>query len=130
MHGLNQYRAYQVDTVTPEDQVVLLYEGAQRFVERAIVALEAQEYMEVSRNVGKAQRIFAELSTALNFEAGEIAENLYRLYDYWSWRLTQGLLKKDVAALQEVSAAVADMSEAWGTAARQVRSQRGAHHGG
>lgn len=130
MNGLNQYRSYQVETVSPEDQIVLLYEGAQRFIDRAVVALEAGQYSEVSTNVGKAQRIFAELSGALNFEAGEIAENLYRLYDYWSWRLSQGLIKKDVAALKEVSAVVGDMTGAWAEAARQVRAQRGARISG
>lgn len=124
MNGLNQYRSYQVETVSPEDQIVLLYEGARRFIDRAVAALETQDYGEVSTNVGKAQQILAELSGALNFEAGEIAENLYRLYDYWSWRLSQGLIKKDAGALREVSAAVADMTEAWAEAARQVRAQR------
>lgn len=124
MNGLNQYRSYQVETVSPEDQIVLLYEGAKRFIDRAVMALEAQEYRDVSLNVGKAQQILAELSGALNFEAGEIAENLYRLYEYWSWRLSQGLIKKEVGALKEVSAAVGDMTEAWAEAARQVRTQR------
>ncbi|MFZ5826807.1 MAG: flagellar export chaperone FliS [Bacillota bacterium] len=125
MNGLNQYRSYQVETVSPEDQIVLLYEGAKRYIDRAVLALEAQEYRDVSTNIGKAQQIFAELSAALNFEAGEIAENLYRLYDYWSWRLSQGLIKKDLAALREVSAAVGDMTEAWAEAARKVRVERG-----
>ncbi|MFZ5814022.1 MAG: flagellar export chaperone FliS [Bacillota bacterium] len=126
MNGINQYRSYQVETVSPEDQIVLLYEGARRFIDRAVLAMEAREYRDVSTNIGKAQQIFAELSGALNFEAGEIAENLYRLYDYWSWRLSQGLIKKDPAAFKEVSAAVGDMTEAWAEAARQVRAQRGA----
>lgn len=126
MNGLNQYRTYQVETTTPEDRIALLYDGARRFIDQAVLALEAHEYMQVSENVGKAQRIFTELSAGLNYEAGEVAENLARLYDYWNWRLTQGLLHKDTEAFKEVSTTVADLGEAWSQAAKTVRAQRGA----
>lgn len=128
--GLNQYKAYQVQTTAPEDQVALLYEGAQRFIDKAALALQAGRYDEVSAYVGRAQQIFTELRTALNPEAGEIARNLDRLYDYWTWRLSQGLLKKDIEAFREVSATVGDMAGAWREAARQVRAQRGTHVSG
>lgn len=124
-NGLDQYRIYQAETVPPEDRVALLYDGTRRFVDRALRALEREDYEEVSRNVGKAQRILEELSAALNFEAGQIAENLFLLYDYWSWRLGQGLIHKDPSAFREVSAALADMHEAWVEAAKAVRAQRG-----
>lgn len=130
MNGLERYKAYQVETMPPEQQVVALYEGARRFIDRAALALEQGDLPEVSVNVGKAQQIFAELSASLNFEAGEIARNLERLYEYWSWRLSQGLMKKDVQAFREVSATVGDLAEAWSEAARQVRAQRGAAHRG
>lgn len=129
MNGLSQYRSYQVETVRPEDQIALLYQGAQRFIDRAANALEAGDLAEVSTNVGKAQRIFTELSSNLNFEAGEVAENLFRLYDYWSWRLSQGLIKKELAAFQEVSATVGEMAGAWEEAAKQLRAQRGVQAG-
>lgn len=125
MNGINQYKTYQVNTIAPEDQVALLYEGAQRFIDRAAKALEEHDYAAVSLNVGKAQQIFAELAASLNFDAGEIAHNLNRLYDYWSWRLSEGLIHKDVGAFREVSAVVGDMAATWAQAARQVRAQRG-----
>lgn len=130
MNGLNQYKSYQVETLAPEDRVALLYEGAQRFIEKAAVALENGRYPEVSENVGKAQQIFAELTASLNFDAGEIAKNLERLYEYWSWRLSQGLINKDIEAFREVSATVGDLAGAWAEAAKQVRAQRGAWAGG
>lgn len=125
MNGINQYKTYQVNTVAPEEQIVLLYEGAQRFIDRAAKALEEQDYAAVSLNVGKAQQIFAELAASLNFDAGEIAHNLKRLYDYWSWRLSEGLIHKDVEAFREVSSVVGDMASAWAEAAKQLRVQRG-----
>lgn len=124
MNGLNQYRSYQVQTSAPEDQIALLYDGARRFVDQAAAAVEAQDYPLVSEKVGKAQRIFTELTAMLNFEAGEVADNLARLYEYWNWRLTQGLIHKDVEAFREVSATVADLGAAWAEAAKAVRAQR------
>lgn len=124
VNAYNQYRSYQVETASPEDQVALLYDGARRFVDKGRAAMEAGILDEASHNVGKAQAILAELSAALNLEVGEIAQNLWKLYDYWNWRLSQGLIKKDSTALQEVSAALSDMGQAWADAARQVRAQR------
>lgn len=128
-NGLNQYRSIQAETVPPEDRVALLYDGARRFVDQALQALQAENHAEVSHYAGKAQRILEELSGALNFEAGEMAENLFLLYEYWTWRLGQGVVKRDPEAFKEVSAALMDMHGAWVEAAKQIRAQRGARVG-
>lgn len=128
-NGLNQYRSIQADTVPPEDRVALLYDGARRFVDQAAQALEGEQHGEVSTCAGKAQRILEELSGALNFEAGEMAENLFLLYEYWTWRLGQGVVKRDLEAFKEVSTALMDMHGAWVEAAKQIRAQRGARVG-
>lgn len=125
MNGLQQYRGYQAETAGPEEQVALLYDGARRFTDKACAALGEGDYEQVSHYTGKAQRILEELSSALNFEAGEIAQNLFQLYEYWNWRLSQGLVKNSTEAYKEVSAALADMHLSWVEAAKQVRSQRG-----
>ncbi|HEY3367238.1 MAG TPA: flagellar export chaperone FliS [Symbiobacteriaceae bacterium] len=125
VNALNQYRSYQTETSSPEDQVALLYDGARRFTDKATAALEAGVLDQASYNVGRAQAILTQLSAALNFDTGEIAQNLWKLYDYWEWRLSEGLIKREPAALREVSATLMDMQSAWAEAARQVRIQRG-----
>ncbi len=129
VNALNQYRTYQVDTANREDFVALLYDGARRFTAKALSALEAGRLSEVSLYTGKAQRIFTELTVSLNYDAGEISTNLAKLYDYWSWRLSQGLIKRDPQAFREVSETLVDMHAAWVEAARQVRAARGTHSG-
>lgn len=124
--GLNQYRRAEVETASPEEAIVLLYDGARRFIDQALKALEEGDYATVSRYTGKAQAIFTELTCALNLEAGPIAGNLAQLYDYWNWRLGQGMMHKDPEAFREISAVVGDLREAWAEAVRQVRAQRGA----
>lgn len=125
MNGLNQYRNYQLDTSGPEDSVALIYDGTRRFVDQALLALQAKDYAQVSHYVGKAQQILGELAANLNHDA-EISKNLAQLYEYWTWRLGQGLIKQDPEAFKEVSAVLADMRDAWADAARQVRVQRAA----
>jgi len=124
MNTLNQYRAYQVETSSPEDLIVLLYDGARRFVDQAAAALAARQYEQVTVNTAKAQRILEELTVTLNDDAGEIAANLRQLYDYWMWRLSQGLIKQDPAAFAEVSNYLSDFREVWAEAARKVRAER------
>lgn len=115
----------QVATADPGELVAMLYDGARRFVDRAAAALAAGNYAEESRAVARAQAILAHLASTLNFEAGgEIARNLAALYDYWQWRLAQGLIRKDAAAFAEVSEALADFHATWQEAARKVRAQR------
>lgn len=116
-----------MDTSGPEDRVVLLYDGARRFVDLALSAWEAEDREQARVNVGKAQRIFAELSSTLNHEVGgELSRNLEKLYDYWSWRLSQGLLNQESQAFGEVSATLVEMTDTWREAAQQVKVMRGA----
>lgn len=124
MNGLNQYKSYQVSTVAAEDQIALLYDGARRFADLAQVALTQKDYAGVSLNTGKAQRILSELQACLNFEGGEVAHNLDKLYEYWIWRLSQGLINKDAEAFAEVSRWLDEYSRVWTEAARQIRAQK------
>lgn len=126
MRLLQQYQRYQVETASMEDSVALLYDGARRFVDKALVALGAEDYAEVARQTAKAQQILEELQLSLRMDAGPIAHELSRLYDYWIWRLGQGLLRKDPIAFEEVSTVLADMQEAWAQAASQMRALRAA----
>jgi flagellar protein FliS len=124
LQRVNQYRSYQTETAGPEERVVLLYDGARRFTDQALQALRNGNFEAVGTYTGKAQRILEEFLTTLNFDAGEVAENLAKLYEYWIWRLSQGLIHKDEAAFAEVSAALVEMHAAWAEAARKVRIDR------
>jgi len=129
MNPLEAYRGYQVETASPGEKVALLYEGARRFVDLALEGLEAGRLDEVSLYTGKAQRILEELSLSLDPEAGEIARNLDRLYEYWHWRLGQGLIRRDKEAFREVSGVLGEMAQTWREAARIVKMQQRSAHG-
>lgn len=126
MNPLKQYRQYQEETAGPEEAIALVYDGARRCVDQARAALASDNIEELVNATNKAQRVFTELMASLNMDAGEVSANLFKMYEYWNWRLSQGLITKDPAAYTEVSAALADMREAWADAAKQVRALRGA----
>src|SRR5215203_4124640 len=106
--NLYQQRAYghyqrsQVETSTPGQLVLLLYQGCVRFTQRGRVALEAGDVEGARVAFLRAQDIVAELMGGLNMEAGEIASNLFRLYEYLHRRLVEANVRRDVAAADEV----------------------------
>lgn len=119
-----QYRRTQVETATPGQLVVLLYEGCIRFTQRGRVALEAQEWDGARTSLLRAQDILAELMSGLNLEVGgEIASNLLRLYEYMYQRLVTANVKRDGAAALEVEELIRSLLPAWEEA---VRRQPGA----
>src|SRR5690606_5432148 len=98
--------------------VVMLYDGAIRFVGQGIAAIERSEMEEAHRNLVRAQDIIAELNRALDPQAGEVAANLEQLYDYMHRRLAEGNMRKDTAPLQEVMGLLRELRDAWDQIAR------------
>lgn len=117
-----RYQRAQVETSSPGQLVVLLYEGLVRFTGRGRLALEAGDQEAARHNFLRAQDIVAELIGSINLEAGEIAENLLRLYEYYYQRLVAANVKRDAAAALEVETLVRSLIPAWEEAARESAS--------
>ncbi|HEY8417199.1 MAG TPA: flagellar export chaperone FliS [Limnochordales bacterium] len=123
-----QYRTTQVQTANPVRLVVMLYDGAIRFVQQGIAAIEKGDVQEAHRSLMRAQDIVAELSRALDPRAGELAANLEQLYDYMHRRLVEGNMRKDVAPLQEVMGLLSELREAWDKISRGEGGAAGGGH--
>lgn len=117
--AFDQYRQTAIQTAPPEQLVVMLYDGAIRFLEQAKTGL--QDGKDVSEPLTRAQDIIVELASSLNRAAGEVAENLARLYDFWIQWLLQAQIKRDPAKVEEVLGMVRELREAWATIALQQR---------
>lgn len=124
MHNpYQQYRQTQVQTAPPEHLVLMLYDGAVRFLEQARVLL--REGRDPGGPIERAQDILIELMGALNMQAGPIAENLYRLYEYYLTRLIKAYAARDAEPIQEVVQHLRELREAWAAAAAQYRAEQG-----
>src|SRR3954469_22824611 len=90
LNPYQQYRATKVETAGSVDLVVMLYQGAVKFIRLAIEALEEEDMKTAHTNLGRAQDIIVELLGSLNREAGgQIATQLSGVYDYCFRRLIQ-----------------------------------------
>ena len=114
-----QYRRTQVETASPGQLVLLMYEGCIRFASRGRLAIEAQDFEAARKNLLRAQDILAELMSGLNLEVGEIAANLLRLYEYMYQRLVTANVKRDGAAALEVEELLRSLLPAWEEAVKR-----------
>lgn len=120
------YQAQSVLSASAGQLILMLYDGALRFLGHAHDALKMPENTPkrievINTNILKAQNIIAELQCCLNFEAGgDHAKNLDRLYDYYLRRLLEANLKKQLPPLEEVERLIRTLRDGW---AEMLRSQ-------
>ncbi len=110
------YQAYQksqIETMSQEKLVLMLYEGIIRFARRAEEALVEDDLEKANHNLVRTQDIIAELLVNVNREVGEIGENLYSLYDYMLRTLIQANIKKDRSKIKEVLELAQELRDTW-----------------
>ncbi len=99
MYGKNAHNAYQTIQVTTTDRgrlLLMMYEGAIKFLRQAKAGLDAYDMPKFCRFLSKGQAIIAELMNTLDFEkGGDIARDLDRLYDFMLFYLTEANLYRD-----------------------------------
>jgi len=112
-----RYKKRQVESATPGQLVVLLYEGAVDHLNRAELAYQetGPERIEKFHNhLIACQNIITELTVSLDMEkGGDIAKNLFRLYDYINRRLVDANLEKTIEPLKEVKEILSNLKSAW-----------------
>lgn len=99
MYGKNAHNAYQTVQVTTTDRgrlLLMMYEGAIKFLRQSKAGLEEKDIAKFCRFLSKGQAIIAELMNTLDFEkGGSIARDLDRLYDFMLFYLTEANLHRD-----------------------------------
>src|SRR4051812_44156355 len=122
LNPYQQYRATKGETAGSVDLVVMLYQGAVRFIRVGIEAMEREDPKAAHQNLVRAQDIVVELLGSLNREAGgQVAEQLASVYDYCFRRLVTANVKKDPAPAREVIGILRDLGTAWQEIAAQQR---------
>ncbi len=113
--SLSQYRQSQISSTAPEKTVLMLYDGAIRFLKGAVSELtENNNIIEKTNLVEKTIKIIDYLQSCLDMEkGGEIADNLSKLYDYMSITLTKANLKNDPEKMKEVIDLMTTIREGW-----------------
>ncbi len=108
-----KYQQNQVETASPAKLLLMLYNGALRFVKAAREGIREKDMEKANHNIGKAQDIVVELMTSLDMEQGEISRNLYSLYDFVNTRLLEANIKKDENILSEAENILQELRDTW-----------------
>lgn len=125
----NPYARYQqnsIETATPTRLVVMLYDGAIRFLSQALPLMDGKHYEDQSLFIGKAQAIIAHLRATLDFEAGGAAmRHLDALYVTLYDGLTDANIHDKPARVEQVLSALRELREAWVEVDRRCQAQKG-----
>lgn len=114
MKGIAAYQNAAVTTQSKGRLIVLLYDGAIKFMKLAIKELEANNYEAKGRYIARAQNIINELNAVLDMDAGgEIATNLRRLYCFMNNRLSEANAKRDPQMIREVITLMDELNQSW-----------------
>jgi len=117
--GAEAYRQTMVQSRSPLELVVMLYDGALRFLKEHEEAMRRGDLIAKRDALSKSFAILSELQSTLNVDqGGDTAASLDSLYTYMINRLTEANLQKNPAPVQEVITLLSGLRDAWGAVAQ------------
>lgn len=124
--SVDPYQTYQnnaVNTASPGDLTLMLYNGCLKFIKQAKIAIENKDVETKHINLVKAQNIITELMVTLNTDY-EVGKNMMQMYDYMKRRLIEANTKSDIEILNEVEGYVVEFRDTWKEVIRISRQQK------
>lgn len=116
----NVYKTQQILTSSPQQLTLLLYNGALKFLNESILAME-QGDKEKSNNANlRVQAIVSEFILTLDMNY-EISTTWAQLYEYVEYCLIQGNIKQDINLLQQAKEVLQELRDAWAGAMKQTQ---------
>jgi flagellar protein FliS len=112
------YRKVATQTATPGQLVLMLYDGALSFLEKALIGFDYKDPLmfnqTINNNILRAQAIIHEMNASLNMEAGgEVSSNFRRLYNYLYRRLTVANRTKQKEPIEETISRLRVLRDSW-----------------
>lgn len=112
------YGNNKVNTASPAELTLMLYEGAVKFCNKAVIALEKRDYEGVNYNIQRTRNIVVELKTTLNHKY-PVADDFEKLYDYIFMLLVDANMKKDMELLERALEELRSIRDIW----KQIMAQ-------
>lgn len=122
--GYNQYQNSKILTATPAELTLMLYEGAIKFANKAIMAIDKRDMEGAHNNIIKTQRIIEELRATLNFKY-PVAKEFDKVYEYLLRRLIDANVKKSTEILEECLEHMRTMRDTWKDVMRLAKAGSG-----
>lgn len=123
--AFNAAAAYQnnkINTATPADLTLMLYEGAIKFCNIALTSLEEKDIMKTNTNILKAEKIIMEFRATLDFKYS-VANDFDVVYDYMYRRLVEANINKDKEILEEVLGYLREMRDTWKEVMKKAKTK-------
>lgn len=109
------YAAYnnnKILTASPGELSLMLYEGAIKFCNIAIIGVEQKDIEKANNNIIKIQKIITEFQATLNYDY-PVAKDFDEVYTYLQKRLIEANVKKDKEILEEILEHLRTMRDTW-----------------
>ena len=110
--GYAAYANNKIMTASPAELTLMLYEGAIKFANLAIEAIDANDIQKAHNNIMKVQRIIEEFQSTLDHKY-PVAKDFDNVYDYIYRRLVEANMKKDKAVMEEALEHIKTMRDTW-----------------
>lgn len=108
------YRRGEIETITPRDLLVKLFEGLERFIDQGALAMENRHFELAAKNCQRVRDILFELQSTLNFEAGgDVAKRLDTLYTFMTTEVITAGLRNDAQRLRQLQRVIRPLTEGW-----------------
>lgn len=111
------YRDSAILTAPPERLVVMLYDGANRFLIQGATAMRAGDLTLMNDRLRRAEAIITELRQTLDMSQGQVAANLESIYAFCQRLLLESRLKQEAEKIEQVAKLLSDLRDAWDQAA-------------
>ncbi len=111
---VKQYQKSSIETASREQILIMLYDGAIQFLNKAKISMQNNEIEATHNNLMGAQNIIQEFINSLDREvAPQLAENLTSLYEYFIRRLIHANIKKEIEPIDEVLKYLKNLKSTW-----------------
>ncbi len=100
---IKQYQTNNITTATPEKLMIMLFDGAIQFLQKAKTAIEEKNLKERSTNLESARKIIRELMRTIDLENGnDVSKQLFMLYNKMAMKLIKANVSKNITLIDEV----------------------------
>ena len=100
---IKQYQTNNITTATPEKLMIMLFDGAIQFLQKAKTAIEEKNLQERSVNIESARKIIRELMRTIDLENGnDVSKQLFRLYNRMAMKLIKANVSRNAGMIEEV----------------------------
>lgn len=110
--GYAAYGNSKINTASPAELTLMLYEASIKFCNIAVMAIEKNDIPKAHDNIRKAERIIEEFQASLNHKY-PVAKDFDNVYVYLRRRLVEANIKKDAEILEEVLVHLRTMRDTW-----------------